>query len=124
MTSPVERSEATRHQDPSVARLIARSRERGSVTAEDIAFVTGVKVRQVQNWAGGHARPTGDRLRQLLDLGYVIDVLDDLYEPEGVVLWLHGRNRMLEDERPLDLIRRGRTEDVLVVLKQLTEGAY
>lgn len=112
--------EATSH---TVARLINRARERGGLTAEDIGSIVGVGQRQVQNWAAGRGRPADkERLRRLTDLQYVLDMLTDVYDTEGSVIWLNSRNRILEGQRPLDLLTEGRTDEVIELLQQLSDG--
>src|SRR5690348_13167707 len=94
---------AGRGNDPQVARVIARAREQAGLTAAELAEVVGIGTRQLQNWAAGRGAPaTTARLRQLLDLQYVLDLMNEIYDHEGGVMWLHARNRMLGGERPLD----------------------
>jgi hypothetical protein len=101
-------------------RLVARARK--SLSSNEIAALTGVQARQVQNWAAGASRPerrAGDRL---LDLDYLISLLEEVYTDEGVEIWLHARNRSLHGRRPLDVL----AEDygsVLAAVERLTTGA-
>lgn len=109
--------------NPQVARVISRAREQVGLTASDIAEIMGIGTRQVQNWAAGKGKPADSkRLRQLLDLSYVLDQLDDLFDDEGALLWLHSRNRTLGGERPLDLLGAGRTDEVIQYLDRLADG--
>ena len=57
-------------------------------------------------------------------LRYVVDRLGDFYTPEETRLWLHANHPMLGGERAIDLIRDGRTEEVLSVIESLDAGAY
>src|SRR4051794_27579983 len=96
-------AESERSYDPQVARLIAKVRERGNLSAAEIGEIVGVGTRQVQNWASGHGTPASTkRLRQLLDLEYVLDLVTEVFDDEGATMWLHARNRQLDGERPLD----------------------
>ncbi len=109
--------------NPQVARVIARAREQAGLTSTDIAEIMGIGTRQVQNWAAGKGRPADNkRLRQLLDLQYVLDLLAELFDAEGSLLWLHARNRTLHGERPLDLLAAGRTDEVISLLDRLADG--
>ena len=54
----------------------------------------------------------------------IAERLRDIYTPEGVVVWLNGRHKLLDNERPVDLIRRGEGDRVRTVLAQLVETAY
>jgi uncharacterized protein (DUF2384 family) len=40
-----------------------------------------------------------------------------LYEPEAARAWLCGLNPTLGDRRPIDLIRAGKTEEVLRAIR-------
>lgn len=44
------------------------------------------------------------------------------YKPEGVDIWLRARNRMLNGERPEDLIARGEAPRVYWLAVALSEG--
>lgn len=120
---PAHAPETHRSTDPQVARLISRVREQAGLTAADIAEIMGIGPRQVQNWASGKGRPADSkRLRQLLDLQYVLDLLGELFDAEGTLLWLHARNRTLGGERPLDLLAAGRADEVIALLDRLADG--
>lgn len=118
-------AERARGSDPQVARLIAKVRERGSLSAAEIGEVVGVGTRQVQNWATGNGTPANSRkLRQLLDLEYVLDLVTEIFDDEGAALWLHARNRQLDGERPLDLITKNETDRVIGLLDRLADGNF
>lgn len=111
--------------DPQVARLVAVAKERGNLSAAEIAEIVGVGTRQVQNWAAGNGAPaTSKRLRQLLDLVYVLDLATEVFNEEGATLWLHARNRQLHGERPLDLITNNETDIVINLLDRLADGNF
>jgi hypothetical protein len=94
-----------------------------ALTNAEVATITGVKVRQVQHWASGAHRPQGEAKDRLLELHYIVDRLRDVYKPEGVDIWIHGRNRDLGGQKPIDLLRAGRFEDVLAAVERLASGA-
>jgi hypothetical protein len=58
-----------------------------------------------------------------LELDYVIELLNELYDDEGVEIWLHAKNRSLGGQRPLDLMVEGKFDPVLWALERLTSGA-
>lgn len=64
------------------------------------------------------------RMRQLLDLEYVLDLVTEVFEGEGATMWLHARNRQLDGERPLDLIARNETDRVIALLDRLADGNF
>ncbi|MFC6340445.1 antitoxin Xre/MbcA/ParS toxin-binding domain-containing protein [Nocardioides hankookensis] len=105
--------------------MIAKVREQAGLTTQEIAEIVGVGQRQVQNWAAGQGTPANSqRLRQLLDLQYVLDLVAEVYDDEGGVMWLHARNRQLEGRRPLDLITDGETDRVIDLLDRLADGNF
>lgn len=98
-------------------------RVRRSMTSEEVAEVVAVRPRQVQHWAAGRHRPQGSARERLLDLDYVIELLGEVYDEEGVEIWLHGRNRSLGGRRPLDLMVEGDFPAVQAAVERLTSGA-
>jgi uncharacterized protein (DUF2384 family) len=104
------------------AKLVGDLRE-GVLTNAELAEITGVKTRQVQHWASGAHRPVGDAKDRLLELHYVVDRLRDIYTAEGADIWLHGRNRTLGSEKPIDLLTAGKFKDVLGAVERLASGA-
>ena len=120
---PAHAQTAEQGTNPQVARVIAQAREQAGLTAADIAEIMGIGTRQVQNWAAGKGKPADNRrLRQLLDLQYVLNLLDEVFDTEGSLMWLHARNRALGGERPLDLLSSGRTDEVIAFLDRLADG--
>ena len=93
------------------------------LTAEEIAGIVGVEERQVYNWAAGTSRPKGGNRDRLLEIYYIVTVLREVYTPEGVDIWLHGRNRVLEGQRPIDLLLSGEFQPVVHAVEQLKTGA-
>jgi Antitoxin Xre/MbcA/ParS C-terminal toxin-binding domain len=104
------------------ARIVDDLRE-GVLTNAELAEVTGVKTRQVQHWASGAHRPQGDAKDRLLEVHYIVDRLLEVYKPEGADIWIHGRNRDLGGEKPIDLLRAGAFERVLAAVERLASGA-
>lgn len=124
MTSSAH-AERARTTDPQVARLIAKVKEQGSLSAAEIGEIVGVGPRQVQNWASGNGSPANSKkLRQLLDLAYVLDLVEEVFDDEGAAMWLHARNRQLDGERPLDVIAKNETERVINLLDRLADGNF
>lgn len=116
-------AQATRSSNPEVARVIGRARDEIGLTAADIGKIMGIGQRQVQNWATGKGRPADrKRLRLLLDLQYVIDQLDDLFDADGAQLWLQARNRTLDGRRPFDMLVDGHADEVIAYLDRLADG--
>jgi hypothetical protein len=104
------------------ARLVDDLRE-AVLTNAELAEITGVKTRQVQHWASGAHRPQGEAKDKLLELHYIVERLREVYTPEGTDIWVHGRNRSLGGQKPIDLLRSGEFEHVLAAVERLASGA-
>jgi hypothetical protein len=88
-----------------------------------VAEVVSVQPRQVQHWASGSHRPQGQARERLLELDYIIELLSEVYDDEGVEIWLHGKNRSLDGSRPIDLLVDGEFQIVLAAVERLASGA-
>lgn len=92
------------------------------LTQADVARILKVNLRTVGGWAAGVNAPTGRRVRELLDLQYLVEELRELFTDHGVQIWLNGRNRALEGQRPVALLLAGRYEDVLAQAQDTVRG--
>lgn len=95
----------------------------GVLTNAELAKITGVKARQVQHWAAGTHRPQGEAKDRLLELHYILERLRNVYTAEGTDIWVHGRNRDLGGEKPINLLAAGQFERVLAAVERLSAGA-
>ena len=102
--------------------VVEELRTKGSLTIKEVANLTGVDDRQAQRWAAGTSEPAGASLHRLLDANFIVRELLEVYEPEGVRIWLHSRNRALADQRPIDVAATGDFEPVLAAVRRLVHG--
>lgn len=101
---------------------IVRALRPYGVTQVDVASVTGVSDRAVRGWTESTIRPERyDRLAELRDIALL---LSDSLTSRGVGQWLHARNRLLDAQRPLDLLAEGRADEVRRAAQAFIEGAY
>jgi len=107
-----------------VSRILDDLRERGGLKGADIANIVHTSPPTVSRWKSGKASPPLRTQTVMADLRYVVDRLADFYTPEETRLWLHARHPLLGNDRAIDLINAGRTEDVLAVIERLDAGAY
>jgi transcriptional regulator with XRE-family HTH domain len=107
-----------------VARILDELREKGGLTGADIANIVDVSPPTVSRWTHGKGTPPIKTQAIIADLRFVVDRLSDLYTPDETRLWLHARHPLLNNERAIDLINEGRTEEVLAVIERLEAGAY
>ena len=102
--------------------LVEEIRANG-LTAAEIGLITGVRDRQVQNWAAGSSRPTAEARDRLVDIHYLVRQLRHVYLAQGVEIWLHARNPELDGERPIEMLIEGRFEPVVNAVQRLRAGA-
>jgi transcriptional regulator with XRE-family HTH domain len=88
-----------------------------------LAAALGVSPAQITRWTRGQGiDPENAERLDLLELA--MSFLARLYEPETVERWLFGVNPHLRNRRPIDLIRAGRTVEVLAALRQERAGSF
>jgi len=107
-----------------VARKLESIRSKGGMKNIDIANVLGSRPETVSRWNQGRAFPQPEAEKTILELEYIIDQLSDFYEPQEARLWLFSRQKLLNGEKPAELIQQGRTEEVLAVINQLRDGVF
>jgi len=110
--------------ETAVAKIIDQLKITGGLHGRDIANIVNVSPATVSRWAGGKSTPDLHTQTVIADLRYVIDRLADFYEPDETRLWLNAKHPLLNQERPIDLIRSGQTEAVLGIVEQLDAGVY
>lgn len=114
-------SVATGRQNSLVYTRVVADARRG-LNLNEIGSITKVGERSVQNWAAGNSRPEGRQRDLLLELKYVIEGLSEVFEDEGIEIWLHSRQRSLGGQSPLDLLRNGEFQPVLEAIDRLAGG--
>jgi uncharacterized protein (DUF2384 family) len=107
-----------------VARILADLKTDGGLQGKDVANIVNVSPATVSRWAGGQATPDLHTQTVIASLAYIIRRLADFYEPVETRLWLNARHPLLENARPIDLIRSGNPEPVLAVIDRLDAGVY
>lgn len=107
-----------------VARILSELREMGGLKGSDIANILSSSAPTVSRWSNDKGSPPLTTQTLIADLRYVVERLSDFYTPDEARLWLHARHPLLEGERAIDLIRKGRIEPVLAVIERMDAGAY
>jgi|MudIll2142460700_1097286.scaffolds.fasta_scaffold2066149_1 transcriptional regulator with XRE-family HTH domain len=107
-----------------VARKLDSIRSKGGMKNIDIANVLGLRPETVSRWNQGRAFPQSRAEKTILELEYIVDQLSDFYEPQEARLWLFSRQKLLNGEKPAELIQQGRTEEVRTVINQLRDGVF
>ena len=85
-------------------------------SAARLADMLGVSRAQVTRWLRGSGiDPLNAEKVDLLEL--VWSNLRRLYDADAARAWLFGLNPVLGDRRPIDLIRAGRTEELMRAIR-------
>jgi uncharacterized protein (DUF2384 family) len=85
-------------------------------SAAQLADMLGVSRSQVTRWLrGAGIDPLNAERVDLLEL--VWSSLLRIYEKEAALAWLFGVNPILGDRRPIDLVRSGRTEELMRAIR-------
>ncbi len=85
-------------------------------SAAALTDMLGVSRSQVTRWLrGAGIDPQNAERVDLLEL--VWSSLLRLYEREAALSWLFGVNPSLGDRRPIDLVRAGRTEELMRAIR-------
>jgi len=85
-------------------------------SAAQLADMLGVSRSQITRWLRGAGMdPLNAEKVDLLEL--VWSNLLRLYEREAAFAWIFGLNPLLGDRRPIDLIRLGRTEELMRAIR-------
>jgi len=107
-----------------VVRYIDDLREQGGLKGADIANIAEVSKATVSRWTNGTVQPHPRTQLVLADLHYVVNRLEEYYEPREIRLWLYAPHPQLGGERAIDLIHRNESEPVLAILDRLDADAY
>jgi uncharacterized protein (DUF2384 family) len=85
-------------------------------SAARLADMLGVNRAQITRWLrGAGIDPLNAERIDLLDL--VWSALLRIYERDAALSWLFGVNPRLGDRRPIDLVRAGRTEELMRAIR-------
>jgi uncharacterized protein (DUF2384 family) len=85
-------------------------------SAAQLADMLGVNRAQITRWLrGAGIDPLNAERIDLLEL--VWSALLRIYEREAALSWLFGVNPRLGDRRPIDLVRAGRTEELMRAIR-------
>lgn len=106
-----------------VARIMEELRSRGGLKATDVANIASVSPATVSHWIAGKALPDPQTQLVISDLRYVVDRLSEFYTPDETRLWLYSKNRLLNDERAIDLINQGDADKVLTAVESIDKAS-
>ena len=107
-----------------IARKLHSIKDRGGISAREVAQLLDTTPQTVSRWQTGRASPQPTSLDRLLKLDWIADQLASLYESDEARLWLFSPHAELDGLRPADLIAAGRTDEVLEIIDRLQSAAY
>lgn len=91
----------------------------------EIAAMLDTTERSLYRWKAGSADPNPSHLRRLRALQDLTALLDRFFQtPAEVRGWLEAPVPALGERAPIDLLRRGRVEEVQEVLGRLAYGVF
>lgn len=107
-----------------LAERLDRASKQLDLDQADIARVLETNPRTVSRWIHRQAAPRPDARERLLELIAVIEQLSGVLRPEPAHDWLFTPNPLLDNHKPVDLLRDGQYRQVLGAVDALAEGTF
>lgn len=102
---------------------VERLKEIGGLATADLARATGADETTVRAWGRGSRSPSGARAERLTELSAVVERLTDVMDRDYVRVWLLKPNGVLDDDKPLDIVAKGRYREVSALVSALAGTA-
>lgn len=91
----------------------------------DLAAALQVDRRTIQRYRNEDTVPTRKVRERLARLREISILLEEVFQTsEGAITWLYTRVPLLEGRRPIDLMRRGKLDEVITALETYQSGAF
>ncbi len=97
---------------------LAALREELDLTQVDVAAALDVTPRTIQNWES-RRKAYGKRFRDLRELH---DLLSKYIERDQIATWMGSPNQAFQNRTPRELIREGKTRDLILEFGRLQTG--
>lgn len=98
-----------------------RIHRNGKLNDRLIAHATGAAPSTVRGWLRRKSEPSGARADRVAELGSIVERLERVLRPEYIPVWMSKPIEALDDEKPIDLIRRGEYRRVAVLISELED---
>ena len=89
-----------------------------------VARAVDTNPRTVVRWLAGESSPRPAARERLLELIAVIGRLSGVLEPQAAHDWFFTPSPLLQNQKPIDLLTKGRYRDVLGAVDALAEGVF
>jgi uncharacterized protein (DUF2384 family) len=94
------------------------------LTDEEVGDMVDASARSVARWSEGQVVPQKLNRERLLELAYVAEAVAEVLPRSHANVWMFTPNRLLEHDRPADLIRRGDYKRVLDAIEAMADGVF
>jgi hypothetical protein len=98
-----------------------RARDVGHLNDVLLARATGAARSTARAWLAGRTSPRGRYADRVVELSEIVDRLARVIEPDYIPVWLTKPVAALGDDKPIDLIKRGRYRAVAGVVSSLED---
>lgn len=98
---------------------VVRIHEVAHLSDRQIARAVGAAPSTVRDWFARRTSPTGKRAERVAELAEIVDRLTRVIEPDYIPVWLSRPIEALDDQKPLELIARGRARSVARLVSEL-----
>lgn len=90
----------------------------------DVARILETNARTVARWVNSDTEPRWEVRERLLEFFAVMERLQQVIRPRAAHDWLYTPNPTLDNEKPVELLRRGEFRRVLAIIDALGEGVF
>lgn len=104
--------------------LKVRSTSRALGSQAKLAAWAGVSRSQTTRWVDGETQPSPDAARAVTDLEFIVSRARMVWDDAVIPDWLRGHNAFLDGATPLEMVRQGRTSEVLDAITGDETGVY
>jgi hypothetical protein len=105
-----------------LAHKVAELTASAALSYEDIGRIVDASARSVARWQSGDVVPQRLNKQRLIELAYVAQALQEVFEPQDANLWIFSPNRALKHDAPADRIRAGDYKVVLDLIEAMADG--
>lgn len=109
---------------PDLASRLEEAAAKADLDQVDIARVLETHPRTIARWMQRAAEPRPDSRERLLELLAVLEQISGVLRPQPAHDWLLTPNPLLDHYKPVELLRDGRSREVLGAIDAMAEGVF